>query len=62
MSLSQAQVQELLNNPPTTGHADPKFAGRSWQHIRVGELVDLEDVHFMELDSGVEEATNVKII
>ena len=59
MSLSQAQIQDLLNNPPTAGQADPKFAGRDWQHITVGELVDPEDLRFVELDTGVEEATNV---
>lgn len=60
LSLSQVQVQELLNNPPTSGHADPKFAGRDWQHISVGELVDPEDLRFVELDTGVEDATNVR--
>lgn len=60
LSLSQAQMQDLLNNPPTSGHADPKFAGRDWQHISVGELVEPEDLRFVELDSGVEDATNVR--
>lgn len=59
LSLSQAQIQELLNNPPTSGHADPKFVGRDWQHISVGELCDEEDLRFVELDTGVEDATNV---
>ena len=59
LSLSQVQIQELLNNPPTSGHADPRFAGRDWQHISVGELIDPEDLRFVELDTGVEDATNV---
>lgn len=59
MSLSQVQMQELLNNPPTAGHADERFAGRDWQSIAVGELVDPKDVRFAELDTGVEDATNV---
>lgn len=59
MSLSQIQVQELLNNPPTAGQADPRFAGRDWQHIGVGELVDLEDLQFVEWETGIEEATNI---
>ena len=59
MSLSQIQVQELLNNPPTAGQADPRFAGRDWQHIGVGELVDLEDLQFVEWETGIEEATNM---
>ncbi|KAL8794006.1 MAG: hypothetical protein Q9195_003412 [Heterodermia aff. obscurata] len=58
LSLSQAQIQDLLNNPPTAGTADPAFAGRDWQHISVGELVN-QDVTFVELDTGVEAATNL---
>ena len=60
LSLSQAQIQDLLNNPPTAGTADPAFAGRDWQHISVGELVH-KDVTFVELDTGVEAATNVRL-
>ena len=59
LSLSQAQIQDLVNNPPTAGSADPAFAGRDWQHISVGELVNPDDLHFVELDTGVEAATNV---
>ena len=58
-SLSQSQVQDLLNNPPTAGQADPRFAGKDWQHITVGELVSPDDVHFVELTTGIEEATTV---
>ncbi len=61
LSLSQLQIQELLNNPPTAGSADPAFAGRDWQHISVGELVDPTDLLFVELDTSVEAATNVGI-
>jgi len=59
LSFSQAQMQELLNNPPTAGSADPAFAGRDWQTIGVGELVNPQDLRFVELDTGVEAATNV---
>ena len=59
LSFSQAQIQELLNNPPTAGSADPAFAGRDWQAISVGELVNPQDLRFVELDTGVEAATNV---
>jgi len=59
MSLSQVQMQELLNNPPTSGHADPRFEGRDWQHISVEELIDPADLRFVELDTGIEDATNV---
>ena len=59
-SFSQMQIQELLNNPPKGGAADPKFAGRDWQHIGIGELVDPREVLFAELDTSVEAATNVR--
>lgn len=59
LSLSQTQIQDLVNNPPTSGHSDPNFVGRDWQHISVGELCDEEDLRFVELDTGVEDATNV---
>ncbi|KAI4109018.1 MAG: hypothetical protein L6R37_000736 [Teloschistes peruensis] len=51
-SLSQAQLQELLNNPPTKGSADPRFAGRDWQHIGVGELCDPADLRWILINSG----------
>lgn len=54
-------MQDLLNNPPTAGSADPAFAGRDWQTINVGELINPEDLRFVELDTGVEVATNVEL-
>jgi hypothetical protein len=57
-SLSQQAFQDLLNNPPTKG-GDPKFAGRDWRSVQVGEVVDEKQVRFAELDTSVEEATNV---
>lgn len=57
--MSEAQIRDLMNNPPTAGSADPKFAGRDWQHIAVGELVRPEDLRWVEVDTGVEDATNV---
>ncbi|MCJ1226343.1 cell separation during budding [Toensbergia leucococca] len=59
LSFSQAQMQELLNNPPTAGTADPAFAGRDWRTITVDELVNQDDLRFVELDTGVEAATNL---
>lgn len=58
-SMSQGEIQAFLNNPPTAGSPDPRFAGRDWQHIEVGELADPEDLRFVELDTGIEDATNV---
>ena len=48
-----------MNNPPKAGAADPVFAGRDWHQIAVGELVNPADVRFVELDTGIEDATNV---
>ncbi len=59
LSFSQAQMQELLNNPPTAGSADPAFAGRDWHCITVGELVDRANLRFVEWNTSVEDATNV---
>ena len=58
-SLSSAAIQDLLNNPPKGGSADPAFLGRDWHGISVGELVDAKDVRFVGLDTGIEDATNV---
>lgn len=58
-SLSQAQLQELLNNPPTSGSPDPRFSSRDWQTIGVGELCDPADLRWVEFDTGIEDATNV---
>lgn len=59
-SFPQAAVQELLNHPPSTKAGNPKFAGRDWRQIRVGELVSKDNVRFVELETGVEEATKVQ--
>lgn len=61
LSLSQLQIQELMNNPPKVVSADPAFAGRDWQHINVDELVNSKDLLFVEWDTSVETATNVGI-
>ena len=58
-SLTQAAVQELLDNPPVTTSRNPAFLGRDWRTIHVGELVDAADLRFVELETGVEAATNV---
>lgn len=50
---------ELLNHPPNAKSPNPQFAGRDWREIRVGELVSQEDVHIVEPDTNVEEATKV---
>ena len=54
-----ASVQDLWNNPPTAGGADPAFVGRDWHGITVGELIDPDDLRFVEIETGIEDATNV---
>ena len=62
ISSTGSGVSELLNNPPRTKPADPKFAGRDWHGITAGELVEPEDLRFVEVDTPIEDATNVSVI
>lgn len=59
-SLTQAAIQGLIDNPPARNPADPAFLGRDWRHISIGELAKPADLRFVELDTGIEEATNVR--
>ncbi|MCJ1308655.1 cell separation during budding [Agyrium rufum] len=60
-SLSNSGVLDLLNNPPKAGAADPMFEGRDWQGITVQELIDPKELKFVDMDTGVEQATNMLI-
>jgi hypothetical protein len=60
-SFTQTAVQELLNHPPATKAGDPRFVGRDWRQIRVGELVEKNEVRWAELDTEVEQATKVQV-
>jgi hypothetical protein len=51
----------LIDNPPVRSPADPAFSGRDWRQISIGELAKPEDLRFVEVDTGIEEATNVRI-
>ena len=57
-SLSQQAFQDLINNPPTKA-GDPRFQGRDWKTVRLGEIVDPSLVRFVEYDTTVEDATSV---
>lgn len=59
-SLNQQALQELLTNAPPMDKAETRFANRDWKHIQVKEVVDADEVHFAEIDTSVEEATNVR--
>jgi hypothetical protein len=61
-SFTQAAVQELLNHPSPTKPSDPRFVGRDWRQIRVGELVEKTDIRWAELDVGVEQATKAGVL
>ncbi|KAI9743230.1 MAG: cell separation during budding [Claussenomyces sp. TS43310] len=58
-SFTQAALQELLNHPPAAGTGDKRFAGRDWRQIHVGELVETDQVRFVEIDTAVEAATKL---
>ncbi|EXJ59596.1 hypothetical protein A1O7_03742 [Cladophialophora yegresii CBS 114405] len=59
-SLSHIAVQDLIDNPPMR-NPDPRFAGRNWQEVKVKELVNPDDLRFVEIDAAVEAATNLLI-
>ncbi|CAI4213322.1 unnamed protein product [Parascedosporium putredinis] len=50
-------IQDLLSMPPSSKSADPRFAGRDWRDILVGELVSHSDVRWVTADTSVEDAT-----
>ena len=60
-SLTQSAIQSLIDNPPPPKQSDPAFIGRDWREISIGELVSPDDLKFVELDTGIEDATNVSI-
>ncbi|KAK3305554.1 uncharacterized protein B0T15DRAFT_201495 [Chaetomium strumarium] len=56
-SFTQQALQELMNHPPSSRHPNPRYAGRDWRDVAVGELAVPEDVRWADLDSSVQEAT-----
>ncbi|KAH8697131.1 CBS domain protein [Talaromyces proteolyticus] len=60
-SLTQAAIQGLIDNPPVRNPADPAFSGRDWRQISIGELVKSIDLQFVEVDTGIEDATKVLV-
>ena len=59
-SFTQAALLELMNHPTSNRHPNPRYAGRDWRDIGVGELAAPEDVRWAELDLSVQEATMVR--
>ncbi|KAL4921590.1 hypothetical protein BDW62DRAFT_174022 [Aspergillus aurantiobrunneus] len=60
-SLTQSAIQSLIDNPPAPHNMNPAFVGRDWREISIGELVSADDLKFVEIDTGIEEATNILI-
>ncbi|KKK22347.1 CBS domain protein [Aspergillus rambellii] len=60
-SLTQAAIQSLIDNPPAPNNVNPAFVGRDWREISIGELVSPDDLKFVEIDTGIETATNLLI-
>lgn len=49
-----------MNSTPKR-KGDPRFFGRDWRQIGVGELVSRDDVRFVNSDTAVEDATKVSV-
>lgn len=59
-SFTQQALQELMNHPPSNRHPNPRYAGRDWQDIALGELAVPEDVRWADFDLSVQDATMVR--
>ncbi|KAL3463174.1 hypothetical protein BJX64DRAFT_257743 [Aspergillus heterothallicus] len=60
-SLTQAAIQSLIDHPPAPSQINPAFIDRDWREISIGELVSPDDLKFVEVNTGIEEATNILI-
>ena len=49
----------MLNHPPVPRDRDLKYRGRDWRKIKIGEVVNREEVRWVERTMSVEEATKV---
>ncbi|KAL1844077.1 hypothetical protein VTJ49DRAFT_4929 [Mycothermus thermophilus] len=56
-SLTQQAVLDLMNHPPSNKQPNPRYAGRDWRDIAVGELVVPDEVRWTDLDQSVQDAT-----
>ncbi|KAH8160672.1 hypothetical protein CIB48_g7568 [Xylaria polymorpha] len=56
-SFTQAALQDLLNHPPSSRLHNPRFAGRDWRDISIGDIVSDDDVRWVDLDTSVEDAS-----
>jgi hypothetical protein len=60
-SMSQSAIHDLLNDPPSAKHGNPAFVGRDWRSIRVDEVVSEAQLRFVEMNTSIEKATEVRI-
>ena len=59
-SFTQQALLEIMNHNPSNKHPNPRYAGRDWRDIGVGELAAPEDVRWADLDLSVQDATMVR--
>lgn len=60
-SFSGTALAELLKNPPVRMPADARFQGRDWRSVHVGEIIDTNEVRFVQLDTSIEDTTKLLI-
>ncbi|KAK3954730.1 hypothetical protein QBC32DRAFT_73642 [Pseudoneurospora amorphoporcata] len=56
-SFTQQAIQDLMNNPPPNRHQNPRYIGRDWRDVAIGELLQPDEVKWAELDNSIQEAT-----
>ncbi|KAI0397523.1 hypothetical protein F5Y17DRAFT_414727 [Xylariaceae sp. FL0594] len=56
-SFTQSAIQDLINHPPPARQHNPRFAGRDWRDIAIGELVSDDDIKWVDMDTSVEDAS-----
>jgi hypothetical protein len=59
-SFTQQAIQDLMNHPPPNRHQNPRYVGRDWRDIAIGELLQPDEVKWAELDTSIQEATKVR--
>jgi CBS domain-containing protein len=61
-SFSGSALAELLMNPPSkTNGDDARFKGRDWRNIQVNEIIEKEEVRFVQLDTSIEDTTKLLV-
>jgi hypothetical protein len=60
-SFTQQAIQDLVNHPPPNRHPNPRYSGRDWRDVALGELAVPEDVRWASMDDSVQSATFVRV-